>query len=98
VRDEDDGCALFAGKVLQVLDDITAGLLVQRRDRLVRKDHGRAANQGTSVGDALALATGQLRGKLVGEGTRPTSPTCCPAWSTAGRRPAEVAGRIRTGR
>src|SRR3569833_3888415 len=59
VRDEDDGVALGL-KLIEQAHDLDAGFGVKIAGWLVRKDDGRAVDEGASNGDTLALTTGEL--------------------------------------
>ena len=58
VRVKQDRAAVSLGQILQYLDDLAAGLLVQRRSRLIREDDFGIAYQSSCNRDALLLSSG----------------------------------------
>ncbi len=65
VGDDDDGDAL-AVQLLEQIEDLLAGVGVQRAGRLVGQDDIRPVDQGAGDGDALLLAAGEFVGAVVG--------------------------------
>ena len=56
---------------LQLELHLLAQLPVERAERLVEQQHGRAVHQGAGERDALLLAAGELGGLAVGEAAHP---------------------------
>ena len=65
MRHDENSHAVLPGKHLQAIHNVAAGLLVERRSRLVREDDSWVADQGTSDGDPLPLSARKVIGVLV---------------------------------
>ena len=65
VRDQQDGDALLLGEVVHQVDDVAAGLLVERRGRLVGEDDARPRGERARDRDALLLAARELAREVV---------------------------------
>ena len=65
VGDDDDGDALLAVERHQRLHDLVRGAGVEIAGRLVGEQQARSVDQGPRDGDALLLAAGELRRRVV---------------------------------